>query len=122
MINLSITDLVDMEKMDINSGDTGTTPVDPDDDKEAETTKLQLPTMKMRGFVQEIAMRSAQTLVLSGFEDISESTKTSGVGKAKMGLLGGTAYNKTERNVLVITMTPEVLQSPLSPEALMRDI
>ena len=88
---------------------------------ESEVTKLQLPTMQMRGFVQEIAMRSGQTLVLTGFEDLRETTTTSGIGKPKMGLLGGTANDTSDRRVLVITMTPEVLESPLSPEALMRD-
>ena len=48
-----------------------------------------------------------------------DSTITSGVGKAKMGLLGGKAYNDGEQEVLVILITPEILQSPLSPEALM---
>ena len=137
LFNLSITDLVDMTEQKIvssttgesDSGNTGTgtetgtgTSSSSSTDAETETTKLQLPTMKMRGFVQEIAMRSGQTLVLSGFEDLSESTNTSGIGRAKMGLLGGSAINETNRNVLVITMTPEVLQSPLSPEALMRNI
>lgn len=135
LFNLSITDLVDMTEQkivssttgDSNSGNTETgtetgTDSSSSTEEETETTKLQLPTMKMRGFVQEIAMRSGQTLVLSGFEDLSESTNTSGIGRAKMGLLGGSAINETNRNVLVITMTPEVLQSPLSPEALMRNI
>ncbi len=94
---------------------------DSESDSESEVTKLQLPTMQMRGFVQEIAMRSGQTLVLTGFEELRETTSSSGIGKAKMGLLGGKAYNDMERKVLVITMTPEVLRSPLSQEALMRD-
>lgn len=137
LFNLSITDLVDMETQNIVSSsagssnsentetgtETGTgTNSGSSSEAETETTKLQLPTMKMRGFVQEIAMRSGQTLVLSGFEDLSESTNTSGIGRAKMGLLGGSAIDATSRTVLVITMTPEVLQSPLSPEALMRNI
>lgn len=135
LFNLSITDLVDMTEQKIVSSTTGEsdsentgtetgtgTSSSSSSEAETETTKLQLPTMKMRGFVQEIAMRSGQTLVLSGFEDLSESTNTSGIGRAKMGLLGGSAINETNRNVLVITMTPEVLQSPLSPEALMRNI
>ena len=129
LFNLSITDLVDLEKYSVSSGSSSSSSSSSDsgedsgdsNDGESETVDLQLPTMKMRGFVQEIAMRSGQTLVLTGFEDLSESTSTSGIGKAKMGLLGGSAENETTRNILVILMTPEVLQSPLSPEALMRD-
>ena len=66
-------------------------------------------------------MRSGSTLVLTGFEQMNDQTISSGIGKAKMGLLGGQAYNKNEHQVLVLLMTPEVLQSPLSQEALMRD-
>ena len=123
LFNLSITDLVAMESHSVTSGSSSGDSGDAssNDEGDVEKTELQLPTMKMRGFVQEIAMRSGQTLVLTGFEDLNESTSTSGVGKAKVGLLGGTAQNETSRNVLVILMTPEVLQSPLSPEAMMRD-
>ena len=112
LFNLSITDFLGFERVGTSDDSEG---------DDSEVTKLQLPTMQMRGFVQEIAMRSGQTLVLTGFEDLNESTSTSGIGKPKMGLLGGTAYDTSTRRVLVITMTPEVLQSPLSPEALVRD-
>ena len=133
LFNLSITDFLGFEKAgtssESNSGsgsgsgsDSGSgSGSSSSSNSDSEATQLQLPTMQMRGFVQEIAMRSGQTLVLTGFEDLQESTNTSGIGKAKIGLLGGTAYNTSSRRVLVITMTPEVLQSPLSPEALMRD-
>ena len=123
LFNLSITSLVDLENFTVTSASSeGTSSGEGEDsEEEASTTSLQLPWLKMRGFVQEIAMRSGQTLVLTGFEDITEEIGTSGIGKAKMGLLGGNATNEGSRNVLVILMTPEVLQSPLSQEALMRD-
>lgn len=127
LFNLSITDLVELKNFSVNSESSSENSSENEgesgegDEPEKTSTTLQMPTMKMRGFVQEIAMRSGQTLVLTGFEDLSEGTRTAGIGKAKMGLLGGQAYNTSERNVLVILMTPEVLQSPLSSEALMRD-
>lgn len=94
-----------------------------DDENTGDTTQsvVQLPKMQMRGFMQEIAMRSGSTLVLTGFEHVQDQTTTSGIGKAKMGLLGGQAYSKKVRNVLVILLTPEVLESPLSPETRMRE-
>ena len=126
LFNLSITDFLGFEKVGTsdnsqNSGSSQSGSSSSESESESEVTKLQLPTMQMRGFVQEIAMRSGQTLVLTGFENLEEGTTTSGIGKPQMGLLGGTAYDTSERRVLVITMTPEVLESPLSPEALMRD-
>lgn len=120
LFNLSLSDLVNMTTVNIGNSSSDS---DEEDSSggETETGTLQLPTMEMRGFAQEIAMRSGQTLVLTGFEKLKEEMATSGVGKAKMGLLGGSAINSTARAVMVILLTPEILQSPLSQEALMRN-
>ncbi|MBP5344550.1 MAG: hypothetical protein J6Y85_05720 [Alphaproteobacteria bacterium] len=90
-------------------------------DSDSEQSCVQLPEMTQTGFLQEVAMRSGNTLVLSGFERQQDTTNSSGVGKPKIGLLGGSAVNDSSRQVLVVLITPEVLQSPLSQEALMRD-
>ena len=82
-------------------------------------TTVQLPTLQTRGFVQEIAMRSGSTLVLTGFETIQARTTTSGIGQPKLSILGGQAYAQEDRNVLVILLTPEILVSPLAPESRM---
>ena len=124
MFSLTMTDLIDLEEYSSASGATKEntdTNNNTNNDQEKEETRVQLPTMTMRGFMQEIAMRSGYTLVLTGFETVNDSTESSGIGKAKMGLLGGKAYNNNEHQVLVILITPEVLQSPLSQESLMRD-
>ena len=123
MFSLTLTDLIALESFtsgsDSKSGDDSEGEEEGENENEAKT--VQLPTMTMRGFMQEVAMRSGSTLVLTGFESLNDTTNTSGIGKAKMGLLGGQAYNSNTRQVLVILMTPEVLQSPLSQESLVRD-
>ena len=121
LFNLSYTDLVSMESATGGDAEGGQVNPDSDSETESEAKTIKLPTMQMRGFVQEIAMRSGQTLVLTGFEQEKEQAISQGIGKAQMGLLGGNAYNTSDREVLVITITPEVLESPLSPEALMRN-
>ncbi|MBO7483786.1 MAG: hypothetical protein J6T55_01520 [Alphaproteobacteria bacterium] len=118
LFNLSYTELLDMQSASGGDTDSGSSS---ESESESEAKTIKLPKMGMRGFVQEIAMRSGQTLVLTGFEREKENAMSSGIGKAQLGLLGGNAYNTTEREVLVVTITPEVLQSPLTPEALMRD-
>ena len=90
-------------------------------DDDDESTTVQLPKMQMRGFMQEIAMKSGSTLVLTGFEQVANSTATSGVGEAKMNLLGGKAHDQHRRDVMVILLTPEVLESPMAPESRMRE-
>ena len=92
-----------------------------EDSGESKRNCIQLPTVKQTGFLQEVAMRSGNTLVLSGFERKTDTTSSAGIGKPKVGLLGGSAKNESSRDVLVVLITPEVLQSPLSQEALMRD-
>ena len=125
LFSLTISDLISLEQFSSNSGSmAGQT--GEDDEEEAssgdkETTIVQLPKMQMRGFMQEIAMRSGSTLVLTGFEKVHDMTNTAGIGKPKMSLLGGQAYNSNTRDVLVILLTPEVLESPMAPETRMRD-
>ncbi len=123
MFSLNLTDLISLETFS-STGQTDEDNTDEEDDEDTgdrESTVVQLPKMQTRGFLQEIAMRSGSTLVLTGFERVQDATTTSGVGRAKMGLLGGQSYSKNTRDVLVILLTPEVLESPLSAESRMRD-
>jgi len=126
LFSLSISDLISLEQFSSNSGVMGGAGDNEEDEDgsssgDKESTVVQLPKMQMRGFMQEIAMRSGSTLVLTGFEKVSDTTTTSGIGRPKMSLLGGQAYNSNTRDVLVILLTPEVLESPMSPETRMRD-
>lgn len=126
MFSLNLTDLISLDTFSSNNSDSNdnsdeSDESDTEDTGDTESTTVQLPKMQMRGFIQEIAMRSGSTLVLSGFEKVQDQTISSGIGKAKMGLLGGQAYNLNTRDVMVILLTPEVLESPLSPETRMRD-
>ena len=77
--------------------------------------------MKMRGFVQEIAMRSGSTLVLTGFETVENKANSAGIGQPRLSILGGKSYASQRRSVLVILLTPEILVSPLSPETRMEN-
>lgn len=133
MFSMNLTDLISLETFSSdgsssNSYDSYSDDSDSDSDDTDSTstgdrdkTVVQLPKMQTRGFVQEIAMRSGSTLVLTGFEQVNNTTATGGIGKAKMGILGGQAYSSNIRDVIVILLTPEVLESPLSPESRMRD-
>ena len=82
---------------------------------------VQLPKMETRGFVQEIAMRSGSTLVLTGFEKVQNQVDFAGVGQPRISILGGKSYATQIRSVLVILLTPEILVSPLSPETRMEN-
>ncbi len=120
MFSMTMTSLLDLQKYSTGSTSGGSSEGG-DSGGDTESTSVQLPKMAMRGFMQEVAMRSGSTLILTGFEQMTDATTSSGIGKAQMGLLGGQAYNNNQRQVLVVLITPEVLQSPLAQEALMRD-
>ncbi len=84
--------------------------------EETTNTTVQLPKIRTRGFIQEIAMTSGSTLMLTGFEEVNTQTSKNSE------LFGMTNGAEKNRNVMVILLTPEVLVSPLSPETRMRYI
>ena len=112
LFSMTLSDLLALEKFSTSSES---------ESQSGENTTVQLPKMQMRGFMQEIAMTSGSTLVLTGFEQVVQNTDTSGVGEAKMNILGGMASDAKRRDVMVILITPEVLESPMAPESRMRE-
>jgi len=105
MFNMTLSDLLTLEK--VSFGD------------EQENQYIQNPKVESRAFTQEVAMTSGESLILTGYEKVSSETEKTGTGSAENSLLGGTAGATRERNVLVIIMTPVVLETPLSPETRM---
>lgn len=110
MFTMTLTQLEAMGKA--SGGDTS----GGDDGSEKSSTTVQLPKIRTRGFVQEIAMTSGSTLMLTGFEEVNTQTSKSSE------LFGASATANKNRNVMVILLTPEVLVSPLSPETRMKDM
>lgn len=101
MFAMTITELTQMETQRFGEGEN--------------QTMIQLPTVETRGFVQEVAMSSGSTLVLTGFEKVNTTNDKS------KGIASVSDAATRDRNVLVILLTPEVLISPLSPETRMKD-
>jgi len=66
-------------------------------------------------------MKSGETLILAGYERVEDSTDKKGVGSADNTLLGGSQSASRDRTILVIMLTPVVLESPLNPESRMND-
>ena len=105
MFNMTLSDLLTLEKVDF--GD------------EKENQYIQNPKVESRAFTQEVAMASGESLILTGYEKVSSETNKTGTGSAENSLLGGVADAGKERNILVIIITPVVLETPLSPETRM---
>ena len=128
LFSMTLTDLVSLTTFssDGGSGSGGNSTSDEGsgsttNDGDTETTVVQLPKMQTRGFVQEIAMRSGSTLVLTGFETVQNKTSSDGIGQPRLSILGGKEFANQNRSVLVVLLTPEILVSPLIPETRMEN-
>lgn len=108
MFNLTLSDLIELQRVDLG----GT-------DEETSGQYIQNPIIETRGFTQEVAMKSGDTLILSGYERVETTSNKTGVGSADNSLMGGTAEANKVRSILVIMLTPVVLESPLAPESRM---
>lgn len=98
MFNMSLKELIEIENKVVGS------------------TAVQLPKIAQRNFMQEIVMESGQTAVLTGFEKVSNSNSSEGLGSSDFTYIGGSQSTETSREVLVVMLTPQVITSPLDTE------
>jgi type IVB pilus formation R64 PilN family outer membrane protein len=67
---------------------------------------IQLPTVDTRNFLQRIAIKSGQTLVISGYEGITDQNNRQGIGSPSNYALGGGFNAAHTREVIVILLSP----------------
>lgn len=77
---------------------------------------LQLPEVEERSFMQEVIMESGQMLVVSGFEKQTNNDTRYGLGDPDFMALSGSRETASQRDVLVVILTPQVLVSPMDAE------
>ncbi len=77
---------------------------------------IQLPQVEERSFMQEVIMESGQMLVLSGFERQINNDTRYGIGSPDFIALSGSRETQSQREVLVVILTPQVLVSPMDAE------
>ncbi|WP_342656073.1 PilN family type IVB pilus formation outer membrane protein (plasmid) [Pantoea sp. RSPAM1] len=73
------------------------------------TQKSQLARTTPKTIVQRVIMQSGQTLVLSGYEQLSDSANRQGTGSYSFFGLGGGARGDDSRRMFIILVTPVVL-------------
>lgn len=72
---------------------------------------IQAPEVDSRSLIQSVRIKSGDTLVLGGFERVRSAAQNSGVGNPGFWGLGGGVVNENRREVLIIMITPTVLES-----------
>ena len=128
--NLTLSDLLSLDAINVSGGsssdssssdksDDSSKSDDKDSSSDGDSEFIQNPVIETRGFTQEVALKSGDTLILAGYERVEDSTDKKGVGSPQNTLLGGSQSAARNRTILVIMLTPVVLESPLSPESRM---
>ncbi|MDR2934020.1 MAG: hypothetical protein LBU68_01930 [Rickettsiales bacterium] len=74
---------------------------------------IQLPDIDNRTFMNELILQSGQTVVLTGFEKVTNSNRDQGIGDPNFKALGGSGETDSKKEVLVVILTPQILKSPL---------
>ncbi len=73
-------------------------------------SKIQNPNYDIQLINQFVKLQSGQTLVLSGFDQTNENANKSGTGSASNFLFGGGGTRNTTRDVVVLIITPIVME------------
>ena len=71
---------------------------------------IQLPQRAVRNFLQEVRIKSGETMVLTGFEQANAQDTSSGPFSGKAWWAGGSKNAVSSSRTLVIVITPYVLQ------------
>ncbi len=70
---------------------------------------IQLPNVNQRNFIQQAILPNNATLVLAGFEQVRSTSTQSGTGHSSLWPFGGLSNKQLNREILVITITPTIL-------------
>ncbi len=72
---------------------------------------IETPETDTRNFLQRVAMKSNETLIISGFEQTDDNLNQQGVGSPGNLLLGGSVGASTNKEVIVIMITPIAMRA-----------
>lgn len=73
-------------------------------------SSIELMKTRLKTFNQRVILSSGQTLVLSGFQQVNNTSGKQGVGSASFFGLGGGANSQKDDTMLVILITPTLLR------------
>lgn len=71
---------------------------------------IQLPRRSVKNFLQNVKVKSGETLVLTGFQQVTSATDSSGPGSFNAWALGGSKKASLKTRTLVVVITPYILK------------
>ncbi|MFT8258461.1 MAG: PilN family type IVB pilus formation outer membrane protein [Candidatus Symbiodolus clandestinus] len=73
--------------------------------------RIQLPEINSRLFSQKVKLRSNETLILSGFEQMKRSVNRQGLGSPDHWVLGGKLRTERAHQIIMLMITPVIIES-----------
>jgi type IVB pilus formation R64 PilN family outer membrane protein len=70
------------------------------------SASIESPEVDTRNFLQRIAMKSNETLIISGFEQTDDNLERQGTGKPNNYVFGGGYKAQSDKEIIVILITP----------------
>ncbi|HDL6535730.1 TPA: PilN family type IVB pilus formation outer membrane protein [Yersinia enterocolitica] len=77
--------------------------------KQGDNSQIELMETRLKTFTQRVNIKSGQTLVLSGYEQMNNTASYQGVGSSRFYGLGGGRNGEKNNTQLVILITPVIL-------------
>lgn len=75
------------------------------------TSSIETPEIDTRNFLQRVAMKSNETLVISGFEQTDDNLAQQGTGTPSNIYLGGSNVSQANKEIIVILITPITMRA-----------
>mgnify|MGYP001026050873 FL=1 len=77
----------------------------------AVTSQIESPELDTRNFLQRVAMKSNETLIISGFEQTDDNLDRAGLGDPRNLALGGGLSASSSKEVIVVLITPVAMSA-----------
>lgn len=94
-LNLQISTLIDLKTLSVGTGDN--------------LQQIQLPNIHTKSFLENMILKSGQTILIAGFQDDLAKTNTSSVGNPDYWALGGSKYTQHTKSTTVVVLTPYII-------------
>ncbi len=74
-------------------------------------SSIETPEIDTRNFLQRVAMKSNETLIISGFEQTDDNLTQQGTGTPSNIFLGGSNISQANKEIIVILITPITMRA-----------